>query len=195
MLANNLRYTATSEIGVSVDQRFGTRTFTRVTWYRRPEHIPYAYERDDHSEFVGTYEGVDRGLDVAFERILSRRLTFTALYEFRHEDHLLLFDDQRQGGILLSYVAPSGLQVYLRESYLRQRGTFTEFDETYSGPFSADAPTTDLSVRWDWPRKRGFAALSVTDLTQNRYEFLRNPLSEQHRVPVREALFTVGVYF
>ena len=193
--ANNLRYTATSETGLSVDQRLGTRTFTRVTWYRRPEHIPYAYEKDNHSEFVGTYEGVDRGLSAAFERILSRRLTVTALYEFRHEDHLLVFDDERQGSVLVSYVAPTGLQIFLRENYLRQRGTFTEFDETYSGPFSTNVPTTDLSARWDLPRKRGFVGFSVTDVTENRYQFLRNPLSEEHRVPVREALLTFGVYF
>ena len=193
--ANNLRYTATSETGLSVDQRLGARTFARVTWYRRPEHIPYAYEQDNHSEFVGTYQGVDRGLSAAFERILSRRFTVTALYEFRHEDHLLVFDDERQGSALVSYVAPTGLQIFLRESYLRQRGTFTEFDQTYTGPFSTNVPTTDLSVRWDFPRKRGFVAFSVTDLTQKRYQFLRNPLSEQHRVPAREALLTVGAYF
>ena len=68
-----------------------------------------AYEEDDHHKFVGTYAGLDRGFSAAFERILSRRLTVTALYEFRHEDHLRVFDDQRQGVVLLSYVAPSGL--------------------------------------------------------------------------------------
>ena len=134
-------------------------------------------------------------VSAAFERILGRRLTFTALYETRHQDHLLVYDDERQGSLLLSYVSPSGLQLFLRESYLRQRGLFTEFDETYTGPFATNAPTTDMRARWDWPRKRGFVALTITDLTQKRYEFLRNPLSEQFRVPVREAWLTVGVYF
>ena len=97
VLANNLRYTATSEIGLGIDQRMGPRTFARVTWFRRPEHIPYAYEQDDHSEFVGVYEGIDKGVTAAFERILSKRLTVAALYEFRHEDHMLVYHDERQG--------------------------------------------------------------------------------------------------
>ena len=83
----------------------------------------------------------------------------------------------------LSYVSPSGLQFFLREGYLWQRGEFTEFDETYTGPFTTNAPTTDVNVRWDWPRKRGFVSFSVTDLTQKRYEFLRNPLAEHSRIP------------
>jgi hypothetical protein len=195
--ADNIRYTDSREVALGWDQRIGGHSFTRVTLFRRALSTPYVYYEDDEdeTEVADKYPGLDYGVSLAFNHVIGRRLSLTADYDFRNEDHLLNFNREHRASLTASYVSPSGLQVALKQNYLRQRGYFTDEEPTYEGDFSTDTPTFDASVKWDFPRKRGFAAVSVTNLTDRRYEYLHNPLSWARRAPRREIFATFGVYF
>ncbi len=164
-----------------IDQRLLGRGFLRVTGFWRDRDIPTA-ETLPLTGFLSptTFQGNFYGAGAVWSYYFTEGLSFTAQYELTRAEDLSATRRNHDARIAAYYINSRGLFFQVQESYLKQNGIFA------NQPTATKAYTTDASVSYEFPEKRGLVAFRATNIFDRRYSFLVDPLELDPRVPRRQ---------
>ena len=182
-------FTLTNAYNLGWDQRVGGRTFIRTTAFKRDRAIPALGQLPGGDTGTIRFAGDLYGGGVAWNQFLSERWTVVPEYGLTHANDVGQIRHDHEMNLGLFYVHPRGFQIGVAENYLNQHGRLG-FDPTEVAVF-----TTNLTLRYELPRKHAVLQLRITNLSDRRYEFLADPLALDPRVPSRQVSFLLRTNF
>ena len=171
------------------DQRIGRKSFIRATGFRRDREIPNAESNPLGLLQESLFEGELYGAGVVWNQFLHNQVTFVTGYDFTQDEDLFSFRREHEGSAGFFYINPRGFFLSARENFFQQNGRLgVELPETR-------VFTTDASVAYEFPEKRGLISFRVSNLFDRRYQFLVDPLALSRRIPMRQYEFTLRLNF
>ncbi len=169
--------TAAWVYGGAVDQKFGTKVFGGVQLTHRDLTIPQVLFEDGVTASVTENDGSEDMARAYLFVAPHSWLTFGVEYEYEdfELDPLLFFSFSKvkTSRVPLSarFFHPSGLGAFLGVTYLDQEGEFLAFDEMGEQAFVPGDKSfwvVDAALRYRLPRRFGFLAVGVNNLTDER---------------------------
>ena len=172
------------------DQRIGRKTFIRATAFRRDREIPHAEdippprppEKCAPCDLIHSvlFEGELYGAGIEWNQFVGRQITFVTRYDFTQDEDLFSSRKNHEGKVSLFYINPRGFFFTASENFFKQNGILG-FPLPETKVF-----TTDLSVAYEFPEKRGLISFQVSNLFDRRYQFLVDPFALNQRIPKRQ---------
>jgi tetratricopeptide (TPR) repeat protein len=171
------------------DQKFGSRSFLRASTFKRDRTFPVSVPLDNgdlgREEAYGKFYGGTATLN----QFLTGAWTFVPEYSLNHSEDFFGIRHDHEGTLGTYYIHPKGFSVGIQENYLNQHG-FT--GETLT---STSVWTTNASISYEFPRKRGLISFQVKNLTDRRYAYLADPLALDPRIPRIQVKGVVRINF
>ena len=163
------------------DQRFGRTTFLRTWAFKRDRTIPTLGTSSTGDPIIDNFYGDFYGSTITLNQFITERWTIVPEYSLTHAKDTFGIRHDHEGSLGMYYIHPRGISVGVKEKYFHQHGLLGA-DPT-SG---ASVCTTDLSLSYEFPRKRALFSLAVTNLLDRKYSYLADPLALDPRVPKRQ---------
>ncbi len=162
------------------DQRIGRGSFIRTTAFWRDREIPHADTNPLGMPQPQLFEGDLYGAGVVWNQFVHHQITFVSAYNFTQDEDLFSFRKNHEGSISLYYINPRGFFFTASENFFKQNGILgVPLPET-------EVFTSDLSVSYQFPERRGLLSFRVSNLFDRRYQFLVDPLALNQRLPRRQ---------
>ncbi len=162
------------------DQRFGSKTFLRTWGFKRDRTIPTLGTSDTGETIIQDFYGDFYGSTITLNQFITDRWTIVPEYSLTHAKDTFGIRHDHEGSVGMYYVDPRRFSLGWKHNYLNQHGVLDQ------EPTLVSAYTQDLSFSYEFPRKRAFFSLAVTNLTGRRYQYLVDPLALNPRVPRRQ---------
>ena len=192
-----------SELGAGWEAQWDDATFTvaRLTWDQviNPQYDPYAsYDRVfdvNVARYMATV-GVNRiltpYLGLSVFGVAKRLLPHEATARRYPEDDFFEAD----GALALNFLHSSGLGAGIGGTLVHQY----YYDNRYQNVFGERRTETlfgllDARVSYEFPGKRGFAAVEGKNLTNTRFTYQREAVALDAFYPDRQIVFKLGWYF
>ena len=162
------------------DQRIGRGSFIRTTAFWRDREIPHADTNPLGMPQPQLFEGNLYGAGVVWNQFVHHQITFVSAYNFTQDEDLFSFRKNHEGSVSLYYINPRGFFFTASENFFKQNGMLgVPLPET-------EVFTSDLSVSYQFPERRGLLSFRVSNLFDRRYQFLVDPLALNQRLPRRQ---------
>ena len=163
--------------GAGIDQKFGRKLFGGAEFYRRDMTIPQTLIENNVDVKLTETEGDERLARAYLFSAPNERLTLGVEYEYedsRREPGLgFPFEKVKTHRVPISarFFHPSGVSALLSATLLDQEGEFFLRDPFSAGEFVPGDRTfwvVDAGLRYRLPKRRGFVAIGVNNLTDER---------------------------
>ncbi|HEX8031519.1 MAG TPA: tetratricopeptide repeat protein, partial [Vicinamibacterales bacterium] len=171
---NELPTTFRDEAGVAI-QNAWRRSFVEVRGFVRRSTAPaFTVSPDDPNPVFAAYADLltppdadfkARGLSVSYNQIVSRRVSLFADSQYITRDATLVTRRDTQVRLGINYIHPSGIYARVATRLLDQAFSDTPVVGLPNGSFAL----TDASVQYEFARKRGTLAWTVTNLFNREF--------------------------
>ncbi len=142
-------------------------------------------------EYEEHYKSRLKGVELACNRILGRGLAVSAGYRFQEVANAFFPDYDRKDHLAsagLNFVHHCGLAAGLAQTW-----RYEDFDsDAYD---NEDIWLTDFAMSYEIPGKTGLIALQVRNIFDNHFNWVEDVFTYQGRVPAREIVGSVSIFF
>ena len=195
---NEIELSRSWSYNVGWDQEIGRKTFIRATASRRDRKIPYGVELAVQTRLL--FEGQLYRAGIEWDQFVGRQITFVTRYDFTQDEGLAPVDvisertlspyrRNHEGSVSLNYINPRGFFFNASQNFFKQNGVLgVPLPET-------EVFTTDLSVSYQFPERRGLVSFRISNLFDRRYQFLVDPLALNQRIPKRQYEISLSFNF
>jgi len=171
------------------DQRFGKKTFLRSWGFKRDRTIPTVGTTTIGDPIVVNFYGDLYGTTVTLNQFITERWTVIPEYSLTHARDTFGIRHDNETSVGMYYIHPRGFTAGAKEGCLHQHGVLE------NEPTAVSVCTTDLSLSYEFPRKRAFFQFKVTNLFDRHYSYLADPLALDPRVPKRQLAALLRINF
>lgn len=165
------------------DQILNDKTFFTISGSYRGRDTPTPLDFTYEDKFVGG--------NCVLNRILNKYSAVAVEYNFLRSDDSMGLRNDHQVKLQLNFIHHTGWFGGLTETYIHQENE----ELIVRSPFNSSFWTTDAVLGYEFPMKRGRITLSATNLFDNDFEIVTDPLALDVRLPVRRAVLKLEIYF